>query len=79
METGDKLSPAEVAKETTNSLHTYELDDETLEKAKTESKKIFVASQSRPSPTTPPLLTEEPTEDDQPPSTIDLFPPKRSL
>ncbi|XP_077915011.1 endogenous retrovirus group K member 8 Gag polyprotein [Halichoerus grypus] len=76
METGDKLSPAEIAKETTNSLHTYELDDETLEKAKTESK-VFAASQSRPLPTAPPLLTEDPTEDDQPPST-DLFPLKRS-
>lgn len=40
VETGDKLSPAEVAKETTNSLHTYEPDDDTLEKAKTERKKF---------------------------------------
>lgn len=29
METGDKPSPAEIAKETAACLHTYELDDET--------------------------------------------------
>lgn len=68
METGDKPSPAEIAKETAACLHTYELDDETWQKFKTESKRIFVAAQSWPlSMALPP---QNGSEEDYPPPWI---------